>query len=128
MEKIKEKDKIYVTYLKSIIGAGTLSVVLLILASLLFYFTDFSESQMSTTVWVITVLGICYAGVFSAMKIGTKGYLHGAILGAIYTAFLGIIGVLTESGSVNIQTFLVTFIMSLLVGMFSGMIGVIIKK
>lgn len=128
MESIKEKDKFYITYLKSIIGAGTLSIVLLIIASLLFYFMEFSDSQMNTAVWVITVLGICYAGVFGAMKMGSKGYLHGAVLGCIYSVILGVIGMLTEAGKINMQTFVVTLVMSIVVGMLSGMIGMMIKK
>lgn len=128
MENVKGKDKLYIVYLKSIIGAGTLSIILLILASLLFYFTEFSEAQMSTAVWVITVLGICYTGIFSSMKIGTKGYIHGAILGAIYTILLGTIGMLTDSGNINMKVFIITFIMSVIVGMFSGIIGIMIKK
>ncbi|KMT21266.1 TIGR04086 family membrane protein [Clostridium cylindrosporum] len=128
MESINEKDKLYVAYLKAIIGSGVLSIILLVLASLMFYFMSFTDSQMNTSVWVITVLGICYCGVFGAIKIGSRGYLHGAVLGGLYTIIIGIIGLLTEAGKVNMQTFLVTFIMSVVVGMLSGMIGMMLKK
>lgn len=128
MERIEEKDRFYITYLKAILGAGVLSIILLVIASLLFYFMNFTDPQMSTAVWVITVLGICYSGIFGAIKIGTKGYLHGAALGGIYTIILGLIGMLTEAGRVNTQSFIVTLIMSVIVGMLSGMIGMMLKK
>ncbi|MEG0370736.1 MAG: TIGR04086 family membrane protein [Clostridium sp.] len=128
MENMYEKDKLYITYIKAIIGAGVLSIILLVIASLMFYFMKFTDSQMNTAVWVITVLGICFAGIFGAIKIGSKGYLHGAILGVIYTIMVGVIGMLTEFGKVNMQAFIVTIGMSIIVGMLSGMIGVTIKK
>ena len=128
MEGIEGKDRFYITYLKAIIGSGVVSIILLVIASLLFYFMDFNEEQMNTAVWVITVLGICYAGVFGALKIGSKGYLHGAILGCIYTIIVGTLGMLTEAGKINTHTFIVTLIMSIVVGMLSGMIGMALKK
>lgn len=128
MEGINQKERFYITYLKAILGAGVLSIILLVIASLLFYFMDFTDPQMSTAVWVITVLGISYSGVFGAIKIGARGYLHGAALGGIYTIILGLIGMLTEAGRVNMQSFIVTLVMSIIVGMFSGMIGMMLKK
>ncbi|MEG2892797.1 MAG: TIGR04086 family membrane protein [Clostridium sp.] len=128
MESIKEKDKLYITYLKAVIGAGVLSIILLVVASIMFYFMKFTDTQMNTAVWVITVLSICYAGIYGAMKIGSRGFLHGAILGGLYTMLVGVVGMLTEAGKVNMQAFLVTLVMSLIVGMLSGMIGVTLKR
>ncbi|MEF9953119.1 MAG: TIGR04086 family membrane protein [Clostridium sp.] len=128
MESMKEKDKLYITYLKAVIGAGVLSIVLLILASIMFYFMKFTDGQMNTAVWVITVLSICYAGIYGAMKIGSKGFLHGAVLGGLYTLLVGVVGMLTESGQVNMYSFIVTLVMSLIVGMLSGMIGVTLRR
>jgi putative membrane protein (TIGR04086 family) len=127
-DKEKSNEKLFVIYAKALARGVILSVILLLFASLVFYFTNLNEAFMNTAVWVITVLSICYASIYGTRKIGVKGFLHGAVIGVLYIVVLAIIAFLVEKGQVNILSYVVMLVMSIVVGMLSGMIGMILKK
>lgn len=122
------REKAYIVYLKAITRGIILSVVLLLAAALVFYYTNLDEKYMSNVVWIITVLGICYSSIFGSHRIGSKGIIHGMVIGFIYMALLGLIAFLAEQGDLNVMSFLIMFIMALTVGALSGAIGVLLGK
>jgi putative membrane protein (TIGR04086 family) len=121
-------EKLYFVYLKAIIRGIVLSVVLLLITSFAFYFTNLSEKYMSSAIWVITVLGICYASIFGANRIGEKGVLHGIILGIIYICILGIVGLLSETGEINYISYAIMLSMGIVIGGMAGALGINIGK
>lgn len=127
-DKDKSNEKLVIVYSKALARGVIFSLVLLLAASLIFYFTNLSEGFMNTAVWIITVLSICYASIYGTRKIGVKGFLHGAVIGVLYIVVLAIVAFLVEKGQVNILSYLVMLCMSIIVGMLSGMIGMILKK
>lgn len=127
-EKEDSGDKTYVVYLKSLIRGIILSIILLIIGSVIFYFANLSEGYMKTFIWIMTVMSICYSSIYGTMKIGRKGYLHGGAIGGIYTIVLSIVAFLAEKGQLNFKTYIILFIMSLVVGGLSGMIGMILNN
>jgi putative membrane protein (TIGR04086 family) len=128
VKKGDSNEKLYTIYIKSVLRGVILSVVLLLVAALIFYFTDLNESFMDTAVWIITIMSICFASIYGANRIGYRGFLHGALIGVFYIAVLAIIAVLAERGQVNVSSYLIMLIMAIVVGMLSGMIGIILKK
>lgn len=127
-DKEKSSERLYIVYSKALGRSVILSVVLLIAASLIFYFTNLSEGFMSSAVWIITILSISYGSIFGAGRIGSKGFLHGAIIGILYVVVLAIIAILAERGQISIISYTIMLIMSIIVGALSGMIGMILKK
>lgn len=122
------KDKVYFVYLKAITRGVILSVVLLLICAFIFFYTSFNEKYMSNVVWIITVLGICYSSIFGAYKIGSRGLIHGILIGMIYTALLGIIALLAEKGDINTMSYVVMLSMSIVIGGLSGIIGSMLNK
>ena len=121
-------EKLYFVYLKAIIRGVVLSVVLLLITSFAFYFTNLSERYMSSAIWVITVLGICYSSIYGANRIGTKGILHGILLGIIYICILGVVGLLSETGEINYISYGIMLSMGIVIGGMAGILGINIGK
>jgi putative membrane protein (TIGR04086 family) len=119
-------EKLYVTYIKAVSRGIILSIVLILLVSAVFYFTNLSEGFMDTAIWIVTIVSICYSGIYGAYKAGKRGYLHGAAIGALYILMLTIIATLAEKGRININAYLVLFVMATVVGALSGMIGILL--
>lgn len=124
----ESREKIYFVYLKAITRGIVLSVLLLLVAAFVFYYTSLNEKYMSNIVWIITVLGICYSSIFGSYKIGSKGIIHGIVIGMVYIALLGLIALLSEKGNVNVTSYIIMFTMSTIIGALSGMIGVSLGK
>ena len=127
-EHEQTSEKLYFVYLKAIIRGVVLSVVLLLITSFAFYFTNLSERYMSSAIWVITVLGICYASIYGANRIGAKGVLHGILLGIIYICILGIVGLLSETGEINYISYAIMLSMGIVIGGMAGALGINIGK
>lgn len=125
-KKDDSKDRLYMVYIKAVSRGIIISIVLLLLTSLIFYFTSINQNFIKTIVWIITIISICYTGIYAAVKAGYKGYLHGAVSGAIYMIILFVIASLAKSGMISFKSYFTMFIMALVIGALSGMIGMII--
>lgn len=121
-------DNIGMIYIKSVIRGILLSVVLLVIGALIFYFSNLNNDYIQTFIWIVTIISICYAGIYGSYKIGKRGFIHGAVIGVLYMVILAVIAILAEKGQLNVRTYTITFIMSLVIGSFSGMIGVTLSS
>lgn len=119
-------EKLYITYIKAVSRGIMLSILLILVIAAIFYFSTLTEEFLNTAIWIITIVSICYSSIYGAFKIGSRGYLHGAVIGALYMILLTIIATLAEKGQLNFRAYLVSFIMSIIIGALSGMIGIII--
>jgi putative membrane protein (TIGR04086 family) len=127
-DKEKTSERLYLVYSKALGRSLILSVVLLIATSLIFYFTNLSEGFMSSSVWIITILSISYGSIFGARRVGSRGFVHGAVIGVLYIVVLAVIAILAERGQVNVISYIIMLVMAIIVGTLSGMIGMIMKK
>lgn len=125
-EKKEINEKLYITYSKSIIRGILLSVILLLISAAVFFFTTLDEQYLNTSIWVIIVLSICYASMFASLRIGNRGFLHGAAIGAIYIFIIALIAFLAGQGQINMREYIIKFFMSIIVGSLAGIIGIII--
>lgn len=125
--KQEENDKFYLYYFKALLRGVLLSVVLLLITSCIFYFSNLNEGYIKTIAWIVTIISVCYASIYASFKIGSKGYLHGAAVGAFYVVIMLLIGLLAEKGHVVLKSYLIMFIMSLVIGALAGMIGITLK-
>lgn len=126
LKKDDSNQKLYMIYIKAVSRGIIISIVLLLLTSLIFYFTSLNHDIIGTVVIIIAVISICYAGIYAAVKRGQKGYLHGACTGAIYMIILFLIAYLADRGQVSIKSSCIMFAMSVVVGALSGMIGMVL--
>lgn len=117
------QNNFLLVYLKSVARGVVMSIILLLITTAVFFFTDINESYIDSAIWIITIISICYAGIFGAIKIESKGFLHGAAIGVIYILIVLIIAILTEQGEINLTAFITMFTMAAIVGALSGMIG-----
>lgn len=127
-ENEDSREKIYFVYLKALARGILLSVGLLLIAALIFFYTTLNEKYMDNIVWIITILGMCYGSIFGAHRIGTKGIIHGSAIGLIYIAVLGAMALLIQNGDFDMMSYIIMTIMALIVGGLSGMIGVVLAK
>ncbi|HAZ36247.1 MAG TPA: TIGR04086 family membrane protein [Clostridiaceae bacterium] len=122
-----ENKKDYVKiYVKSIIRGILVSAALLLISTIVFYFTKLNGNYMQITAYIISIIGICYSSIYGSYKIGKKGYLHGAFIGFIYMFLLSIIALLAEKGEAKSSSMLIMYVASIIIGMLSGMIGTVL--
>lgn len=111
------------------IGKGYLiSLLLLFFLACAITYTSLSENYVGGIISAITVIGIIIASAGVTKKKRTKGWLHGAFTGFIYTAVIYILSItfLSEVGVQN-SAILPLFI-GILCGALGGIIGINLKK
>lgn len=126
--KEESVERVHVVYLKALMRGIILSIILLLVGAFIFYFGNLPEEYMKTFIWIMTVMSICYSSIYGTLKIGKKGYFHGALIGLIYIIILALVAFLAEKGQLNIRSYLTLVIMSIIVGALSGMIGIVLSS
>lgn len=122
-----DKDSVFIIYCKALFRGLILSIILLIITAVIFYFTKVDNSYIDTAGWIINILGICFSSIYGAGKIGNKGFIHGALIGILYIAVIFLISLITGGINVSGLSILIKFVMALIVGALSGMIGIVIS-
>lgn len=123
----QKESKLASIYAKAILRGIILTLILILVVTAIVYFAQIDESYYRTITWIINILAICYAAIYGVFKIGKKGYLHGALIALIYSIIMFLAALLSDKGAVNIRTYIVIFIASVIIGALSGMIGMILK-
>ncbi|SEF92726.1 putative membrane protein, TIGR04086 family [Caloramator fervidus] len=126
MDKQKLQNFMLV-YAKAILRGVILALVLILILTAVAYFAQINESYYKTITWIITIVSICYAAIYGALKIGKRGFLHGAIIGALFILVMFLAAYLVDKGTVNFRSYIILFITSLIIGVLSGMIGMVLK-
>ncbi|GIW49044.1 MAG: hypothetical protein KatS3mg079_520 [Caloramator sp.] len=126
MSKQDIKENIPIIYLKSIIRGIILSIVLLLITAVVFHYSNLDPKHIDTVTFIITVLSIVYASLYGCFKIKTKGYLHGGIIGILYMVVVGMVSLFVQKGNIHFKGLVIMLIMSLAIGIFSGLIGIIL--
>ena len=115
-----------------IIGKGVLisyiiSIVMITIYGLLLSITSLSEASLPTAIMVITTISIAIAGIYTSLKVESKGWLNGALIGLVYMIILMLLGLLFKTG-VNIDKYSIFKVfMGFIIGSLSGAIGINLK-
>lgn len=112
---------------KGVILAYIISIICLVIYGLLLAVTGLSESSMPTVIMVITMVSIALAGIYSAVKVESKGWLNGAIVGLVYMIVLFLLSVLFGTGISLDKFVLFRMFMGLITGALAGIIGINLK-
>lgn len=125
-ENIKKNNYIYV--LKGIIISVLISIVSLLIYSIILANFNIQEDTIFPVITIITSVSILIGSFISSVKIKNKGIINGGIVGGSYIVVMYILSsLLSGNFSINIYSFIMIMV-SILAGMFGGIIGVNLKK
>lgn len=123
----EKNDNLVKIYAKAILRGIILSLILLLITSAVLYLGQIGDEHYRTITWVIMIVSICYSAIYAALRIGKRGFLHGALIGVIFILIMMLVAYLTEKGAISIRNYMVLFLMSIVIGALAGMIGMVIK-
>lgn len=115
-------------YIKGIIKAYSISVVLIFILSICISTTSLKESIIRPAVIVISGFSILVASIFLANNKKEKGLINGAIIGVIYMFILYVVSSLASWNFSISQNSLIMIFVGIVSGIIGGIIGVNFKK
>ena len=108
----------FATVIKSTLVAFAISAVLIIVLSLILYFTDIPESTLPWISAGIIFLSVACGGLCVGRLSGTKGLLHGLTVGICFFLIIWLISFILPS-----QILLLSSLHKLLLSLTSGALG-----
>ena len=126
MDTINDNEfkKSIIRILKGSVTAIILTLILLLIFALLLTYTSIGENTIKPVIIVVSGISILVGSSISTLKIRKNGLLNGALVGLIYVLTIYIISSITGTGfAVNIYS-LIMIIVSIVMGMVGGIIGV----
>ena len=114
-------------YGKGLIRAYVLSLILFMVGGLGITYTSIGENVYPIVTSAILIVSIAYAAIYVAVKLGVKGWLHGAIIGIIYITLIVLLSRMFIKDFAFDKYVLYRYIISIATGTIGGMIGINIK-
>lgn len=100
------------------------TIIFLLIFSVIFTYTNISESFITPTIIVITAISIFIGSTISNSKMQKNGLLNGAIIGGIYIFGIYLLsGIINNSFALSVPSIIV-IVTGIICGMFGGVIGV----
>ncbi len=110
--------------IKGIIIGLLFSIIFLVMAVTIFYFTPLSENYIPLCVFAISVVGIIISSFHTGKSIGTHGWLNGGLVGLGYVLVLVCLGeIVLEEVLLDYNIFSKMFI-GFVIGLLGGVWGV----
>lgn len=129
MNPIPKLPKIRITspLLSGIVSAFLWLCVGAVVVSLIVTVTSMSEQSLTGATFLLHGIASLFGGFSSGKRAENKGWYHGALLGALYTALVILIGFLSFDAGIGKDTAMLLGI-SIPAGAVGGMFGVNAKK
>ena len=100
------------------------TIIFLLIFSVIFTYTNISESFITPTIIVITAISIFIGSTISNSKMQKNGLLNGAIIGGIYLMGIYVISsIINQKFALSMKS-IVMIISGMICGMFGGILGV----
>mgnify|MGYP004527180487 FL=1 len=100
------------------------TIIFLLIFSVIFTYTNISESFITPTIIVITAISIFIGSTISNSKMQKNGLLNGAIIGGIYLIGIYVISsIINQKFALSMQS-IAMIISGMICGMFGGILGV----
>ena len=115
-------NKVY--FLKGILLAFIITIVLILMFSLLIMFTSIKENRIPMLNNIAMIISIAISSVYVAFKIKEKGWIQGGLMGIAYYMVLIILNLIFIK---PIQIDLISgtrFVLAAITGVIGGMIGI----
>lgn len=123
----KDKNGSILVIGKGVLIAYGISIILIIIYGILLVATSLSEATLPTAIMIITMVSIALSAIYTAVKVTSRGWLNGAIVGLIYMVILFLIGLIFNTG-IAIDSFIFfRLFMGFIVGGLAGVIGINLK-
>lgn len=119
-----EKNNIYLPAAEGVLRGFIITVVLLLIFAVIMTFTEVSERASSIFYLVTTILSIMYGSIYAVRKIKKRGWLIGILVTVLYLLVLYIVSIISGNSSVIGADRINRFLIALVVGALSGMIGI----
>lgn len=114
-------------YGKGLIRAYVLSLILFMVSGLVITYTSIGENVYPILTSIILIISIAYAAIFVAVKLGVRGWLHGAVVGIIYISLIVLLSKVFMDDYILDRYVLYRYIISIATGTVGGMIGINLK-
>ncbi|MGB3964529.1 MAG: TIGR04086 family membrane protein [Tepidanaerobacteraceae bacterium] len=109
---------------KGVFFAYLFAIFLFLVLAFIMYFSSISENIIPKAVIIISAVSILLGGINTTKDLESMGWLHGGLVGFIYTGILIILSfIIVPSFALSINVAIDIFI-SFLVGVVAGIIGV----
>ena len=126
-KQAKETDgagKLLSGFVKALLVAFGLTLLIFLVCSLLLTYTGLKEESIPFTVIITIVLSTAVAGALYARCTGKRGYVNGALVGAVYALVLYVVSLLT-AGSFRFSSYIFVLLsIGILSGAFGGIVGI----
>lgn len=120
--------KSFFSILKGSIIAIVITLISMFVVSVIFTLTNISEAFIPQIIIAVTSISILIGSILASINIGKMGILNGALVGFIYIFTIYLLSSIIVCGfSFNIKSLIMIGI-SLVLGIFGGIIGVNISK
>ncbi|MBM7613885.1 TIGR04086 family membrane protein [Alkaliphilus hydrothermalis] len=115
------------TYGRGLVRGYVLALMLFLLCGILITFTSLGESVIPMVTSIITILGVAYTAIYVVANIGSKGWLHGAVVGMVFMVLLVILSKMFITDYMLDKYVMYKLLISGVTGCIGGMIGINIK-
>ena len=116
------------TVLKGIVGAIAVVIILTSILSLVMSFVDINSNVLSIITVIITSVSLIFGTIFAVKLYRRKGWLIGLSVGTLFYISLYAIGILFGAEATLGLYDLVKFLLCVIVGILSGMLGINLGK
>lgn len=118
----EKNDIIYVC--EGVLRGFFLTLVLIVIYTVITYFTKTNDKTASAFYVIITALGVMYGAIYAVRKIKRRGWLNGMLVGVFYMLVIFIISLLSGRGASISSYAILRFVLAIFVGTLSGMLGI----
>lgn len=117
-----------VVLVKGLLISYFITLPIFIMFAFILTYTDFPEKYISPAVVITTVVSVLIAGSTMSKNARSKGWLNGAVIGAVYMVLLYLISSMTF-GNFEVNRYVVTMlVIGIVTGTIGGILGINIKS
>ena len=110
--------------LKGVVVSTALAIFLLLVAALLFTYTDISMTFVKNVGNIVFYTAAFISGIAGSYKLKSFGWLHGLLAGIIYSLVVFTVGLLSEVKNTTVHFPAIKILLSTLIGGVGGISGV----
>lgn len=115
------------TYGRGLVRGYVLSLLLFLLFGIIITYTMAGEGLIPLVTTIVMILGVVYGAIYTVAHIGTKGWLHGALIGLVFMLLLVILSKMFLTEYTLDRYVGYRLLISIAAGSVGGMIGINIK-
>lgn len=125
---MKGKSLNHIIYmLKGLIFSMGITMLLLFILSLILLYTPLKESNIPLFNTIIMIISITIGSIYVSISIGENGWINGGILGILYFLILVLLNYLFFKPFLIDMYLVGKLILSLVIGIIGGIIGINLK-